>query len=60
MVDEEECEIVKVTWALEMEQRVTRLEAQQEAADRRQIKIDYALNHHTHDKTKETPSFEHV
>ncbi|HUS56698.1 MAG TPA: hypothetical protein VMY17_01615 [Thermoplasmata archaeon] len=45
-------------WVIETEQRITRLEEKLNAMELRLVKIDYGLNRHTHDKTKDSPTFD--
>ena len=45
-------------WCLEVEHKLAELNARQDAIDAKLTELRYGMNHHTHDKTKETPTFD--
>ena len=45
-------------WCLEVERKLAELNARQDAIDAKLTELRYGMNHHTHDKTKETPTFD--
>ena len=56
--ENDEQEYVKVPWALEAEQRITRLESELKRLELRLVKLDYGINHHKHEKVTESPIFD--
>ena len=56
--ENDEQEYGKVPWALEAEQRITRLECELKSLELRLVKLDYGINHHKHEKVTESPIFD--